>query len=124
MPDVIMQAASDAEDQRSSAYLAQDCVNDQTAPNDGGSTIFPISVLARSLTVTQVKRLDIIAQPALYRLACRAHQATQSLVHAEFHRMPLRWGYMDKHWSRQGTPGIAKKNILVVYVITHAASAE
>ena len=82
-----------------------------------------ISALARSLTMTQVTRLKIIAQPALYRLACRAHQATQSLVHAEFHRKPLQWGYMDKHWSRQGTPGIAKKDILVGYVITHAVSA-
>ena len=124
MPDVTMQAASDAEEQRSSAYLAQDCANGQTAPNDGGSTIFLISVLARSLAMVLVEQLDTIAQPTLYCLARRAHQATQSLVHAEFHRMPLRWGYMDKHWSRQGTPGIAKKNILIVYVITHAASAE
>ena len=70
-----------------------------------------------------VPRFNIIAQPELYCLACRAHQTTQSLVYAEFYRKLLQWGYMDKHRSRQGTPGIANKNTLVGYVITHSVCA-
>ena len=33
------------------------------------------------------------------------------------------WGYVGKYWSRQGTPGNAKEDIMVSYAVTHAVSA-
>ena len=36
---------------------------------------------------------------------------------------PAQCGYLDKYWSRQGTPGIATEVIMVSYAFTHAASA-